>query len=280
MAKKRMPGDTGATVRLSRLRGAKGPITPRVLRETEQPVALEEMLTAFQKSLGRANRSSLEASRSESEFLLGIRALYVIEGLNVTLRVGVRAASFEGSKDKRVIVDFDAPEKERSEVQFRVQSKPLEATKTNEILLADGDPLGNQRPFFQIIATSIGVPSPVERKPEPDTTTPPPRPLPNQEVQFKIVGGDSKTMDVITLRTNGVGQAKLTVDAAHNSVESSRFRGTLKNVDLNHGNDDFFVFVTSDEPPLTSNVLHFTIDRSRGGNPLKTEKEIRRDESQ
>jgi hypothetical protein len=270
MAKKKMTSDTEATVRLSRFRGAKGPITPRVLRETEQPVTLEEMLTAFQKSLGRANRSSLEASRGESEFLLGIRALYVIDGLNVTLRVGVRAASFEGSKDKRVIVDFDAPENERSEVQFRVQSKPLEATKANELLLADGDPLGNDRPRFQLIATLIGVP-PADSRPKskPDTPSPSLQPLKDQDVHFKIVGGDSGTMDVVTLRTNELGQAKLTVDAAQNKVESSGYRGNLKNVDLIHENDDFFVFVTSDDPSLASTVLLFNIDRSREVKPSK-----------
>jgi hypothetical protein len=225
MVEKKTTRETEATVRLSRLRGAKGPVTPRVLRETEQPVALEEMLTAFQKTLGRANRSSYEASRSKSEFLLGIRALYVIEGLDVTLRVGVRAGSLEGSKDKRVIVDFDAPEKERSEVQFRVQSKPLEATKANELLLADGDPLGNDRPRFQLIATLIGVPSPGGAEQRPDTPTPPPRPLKDRAVHFRILGGDSGTIDSVALRTNELGQATLTVDAAHNRVESSGFRG-------------------------------------------------------
>ena len=261
MAKKKMTGDTEATVRLSRLRGVKGPIAPRVLRETEQPVTLEEMLTAFQKSLGRANRSSLEASRGESEFLLGIRALYVIEGLNVTLRVGVRAGSLEGSKDKRVIVNFDAPEKERSEIQFRVQSRPLEATRANELLLADGDPLGNERPRFQLIATLIGFPPTGEADPKPDTSAPPPRPLKDRAVHFRIVGGNSGTIDSVALRTNELGQANLTVDAAHNRVESSGFRGNLKNVDLIHENEDFFVFVTSHDPLLESNVLHFHIDR-------------------
>lgn len=262
MVEKKTTRETEATVRLSRFRGAKGLAKPRVLRETEQPVTLEDMLTAFQKSLGRANRSSYEASRSEAEFLLGIRSLYVIEGLNVTLRVGVRAASFEGSKDKRVIVDFDAPEKERSEVQFRVQSKPLEATKANELLLADGDPLGNDRPRFQLIATLIGVPSSGEREVVPDKPAPPARPLKDEALHFKIVGGDSGTMDVVALSTNKLGQVKLTIDAAHNSLESSGYRGTLKNVDLIHENDDFFVFVTSEDAALSSTVLHFKIDRS------------------
>jgi hypothetical protein len=259
MVEKKTTRETEATVRLSRFRGAKGLVTPRVLRETEQPVTLEEMLTAFQKSLGRANRSSYEASRSEAEFLLGIRALYVIEGLNVTLRVGVRAASFEGSRDKRVIVDFDAPEKERSEVQFRVQSKPLEATKANELLLADADPLGNNRPRFQLIATLIGAPS--EKPPLP------PRPLRDQTLHFKIVGGDSGTMDVVTLRTNKLGQVNLTIDAAHNALESSGYRGTLNKVDLIQENDDFFVFVTSEDASLSSPVLHFSIDRSKEVKP-------------
>jgi len=270
MVEKKTTRETEATVRLSRFRGAKGLVTPRVLRETEQPVTLEEMLTAFQKSLGRANRSSYEASRSEAEFLLGIRALYVIDGLNVTLRVGVRAASFEGSKDKRVIVDFDAPDKERSEVQFRVQSKPLEATKANELLLADADPLGNNRPRFQLIATMIGVlPADSRPKSKPDTPSPSLQPLKDQDVHFKIVGGDSGTMDVVTLRTNELGQAKLTVDATQNKVESSGYRGNLKNVDLIHENANFFVFVTSDDPPLASTVLLFNIDRSREVKPSK-----------
>jgi hypothetical protein len=272
MAKKRTTRDTEATVRLSRLRGSKGPIRPRVFKESEGPVSLEEMLTAFQKSLGRANRSSLEASRSEAEFLLGIRALYVIEGLNVTLRVGIRAASLEGSKDKRVIVDFDAPEKERSEVQFRVQTKPLEATKASELLLADGDPLGTERPRFQLIATLIGVPSPAEPEARRDASALQPRPLKDQAVHFHIVGGKSATIDTVTLRTNEVGQAGLTIDAGHNRVESSRFRGDLKNVDLILQNDDFFVFVTSEDPRLESNVLHFSIDRSKGPKPSKKRK--------
>ncbi len=263
MTKKKRTGDTEATVSLSRLRGAKGLVAPRVLTETGQPVTLEEMLTAFQKSLGRANRSSLEASRGESEFLLGVRALYVIEGLNVTLRVGIKSGSIEGSRDKRVIVDFGAPEKERSEVQFRVQSKPLEAPKADELLLADGDPLGNERPRFHLIATLIGVSSSSERAPMADAAPAPRplRPLENRAVHFRIVGGDSGAIDSIALRTNELGQASLLVDAAHNRVESGGFRGALKQVDLLHENDDFFVFVTSQDPPLESNVLHFTLDR-------------------
>ena len=263
MAKRKKSGDAGETVRLSRMRGAKGDVAPRVLREAERPVALEEMLTAFQKSLGRANRSSLEASRAEPEFFLGNRALYVIEGLNVSLRVGVRAGSFEGSVDKRVLVDFDAPETERSEVQFRVQSKPLEATRTNQLLLADGDPLGNQRPQFQLIATLIGVSRPDEGEESPDAPDLLPRPLKERTVQFRIIGGESGTMDVVTLRTNRLGQSRLTIDAARNRLESSGLTGSLKKVDLIEENDDFFVVVTSDDPALESDVLHFNIDRDR-----------------
>lgn len=262
MAKKKKTGNAEESVRLSRVRGAKGAVGPRVLREAEAPVALEEMLTAFQKSLGRANRSSLEASRGESEFFLGIRALYAIEGLNVTLRVGVRAGTLEGSKDKRVVVDFDAPETERSEIQFRVQSKPLEATRTDQLLLADADPLGNERPQFQIITTLIGVPSPAEKGQRPDASALPLQPLKDRSVHFRITGGSSRTIDVVTLRTNELGQAGFTIDAAHNRVESGGFTGGLENVDLIEENDDFFVFATSDDPPLESNVLHFNIDRS------------------
>ena len=265
MARKKMTGGMEPTVSLSRLRAAKGFAAPRVLMESEVPVTLEEMLTAFQKSLGRANRSSLEASRGESEFLLGVRALYVIEGLNVTLRVGVKAGRIEGSKDKRVLVDFGAPEGERSEVQFKVQSKPLEAPKTAELLLADGDPLGSEHPRFHLIATLIGGPSPAETVKGMEGPPLPLRPLKARDVHFRIAGGDSGTMDSVALRTNELGQASLFIDAARNRVESGGFGGTLKQVDLLRENDDFFVFVTSQDPPLESNVLHFTIDR--GGEP-------------
>ena len=261
MAKKRKTGEPGERVRLSRMRGEKGAVAPRVLREAVGPVALEEMLTAFQKSLGRANRSSLEASRAESEFFLGNRPLYVIEGLNVSLRVGVRAGSIEGALDKRVLVDFDAPETERSEVQFRVQSKPLEATRTNRLLLADVDPLGNERPQVRLIATLIGAPRPEEGEEKPDAPDLLPRPLKDRAVHFRIIGGESGTMDVVTLRTNQLGQSRLTIDAARNRVESGGSTGILKKVDLIEKNDEYFVFVTSDDPPLESDVLHFNVDR-------------------
>ena len=277
MAKKKKTGGAGETVRLSRMRGEKGAVSPRVLREAEGPVALEEMLTAFQKSLGRANRSSLEASRAESEFFLGNRALYVIEGLNVSLRVGVRAGSFEGSADKRVLVDLDAPEPERSEVQFRVQSKPLEAARTNQLLLADGDPLGNQRPQFQLIATLIGVTRPEEGVEELDAPALSLRPLKDRTVHFRIAGEESGTMDVVSLRTNRLGQGRLTIDAARNRVESSGLSGSLKNVDLIEENDDFFVFVTSDNPPLESDVLYFNIDR---GGAVKPPRRRKREEAE
>jgi len=72
---------------------------------------------------------------------------------------------------------------------------------------------------------------------------------------------------VVTLRTNKLGQVNLTIDAAHNTLESSGYRGTLNKVDLIQENDDFFVFVTSEDTSLSSPVLHFSIDRSKEVKP-------------
>jgi hypothetical protein len=250
----------------------------------EGAVTLEEVLVAFQKSLARATRSGFEASRADAGFALGERTLYAIDGLNVSLTAGCAAALGPDGKPSHMVLDFaQAPASAGSAtIQFRVQAQPLEATRGSQIILADLDPLGHARPRYRMRGTLLLEPEQPARlqralrgAPGEPPTEPPPvppsiperalQPTAFREVQVRLVGGDTRRVDLVTVRTNAVGQFEFEVDAGTNRFVSGDSVGTLAHLDLAKTDDDFFVFATCDaEPgtPLVSNMLHFEVKRA------------------
>jgi hypothetical protein len=274
-----------STVRLRKSARKKAPAAPRVIRAApEGAVTLEEVLVAFQKSLARATRSSFEASRADAGFALGERTLYAIDGLNISLKAGCAAALGPDGKPSHVVLDFaQSPDAAGSAtIDFRVQARPLEPIRGSQLILADLDPLGLARPAYRMRGTLLVQPeAPVrerrlarsasgEEAPEPPPGPPPIperalQPTAFREVQVRIVGGDTRRVDLVTVRTNAIGQFDFEVDARTNRFLSGDSAGTLANVDLATSDDDFFVFAMCEVEagtPLVSNMLHFEVKRA------------------
>ncbi len=103
---------------------------------------LEMVLLAFQKGIARATQSTSDSSKHHPDFLTGKRTLYGVDSINIDLNAGVKMITREDGKlEDRVRIDFDAPEGERSSLQFSVEPKPLEPLKGPRIFLSRIDPL-------------------------------------------------------------------------------------------------------------------------------------------
>lgn len=109
------------------------------------PVPLDEFLVQSQKCLARSVQSAEEAAKAESSFSVGDRPMYVIEGLDFELNVGVRT-----SAAKSVELDFETNEKERSKVRFRIERKPIEVASGRQLVLSNLDPLGDNLPRLRL----------------------------------------------------------------------------------------------------------------------------------
>lgn len=261
---------TSSRVRLARSRRKKASATARVVSEIKKPITLDEVLIAFQKSLARSTRSAVELSRAEAGFSLGQQTLYTVDALNVSLKAHCLPATTDGETVSSIALDLQTEglkELEPSTIEFRVQGTPIEALGREQLLLADGDPLRERRPQYKIRGTLIGeLPSretrPADNEAQEDAINL--GPLPDRDVRVLVVGSDSDTNDRIDIKTNIVGQFELTIDATTNQISWAGKQGRLKNVDLIEKNDDFYVFATSADPLLQSNILYFEIDRANG----------------
>ncbi|MBI1397785.1 MAG: hypothetical protein GC151_17575 [Betaproteobacteria bacterium] len=261
-------------LRLTRRKVARGAAAARVITPVSSgAVTLEEMLVAFQKSLARATRASFEASRSEAGFGLGEQALYVIDGLNVSLDAGCRAAFGPNGRPSHVVLDFDRPADSggTARLEFRVQTRPLEPLAGSQIILADLDPLGHGRPEYRLRGTLM-LPPPESAAREPGAQSAAVtqalrklRPQADRAIDVHIVGGDTKKVDVVSVDTNAVGQFEFSIDADRNRFTFGDRSSPLSQVQLREEDDDFFVFATyeSDElaEPVVSNIMRFDVKR-------------------
>lgn len=273
----------------------------RVLTHEQDSVTLEEVLVNFQRSLARVTRSSLETARADLQVGMGQRALYVIDGIDVKLQAGVVMARDAAGCIQAVSVDLGADPSGpgQAELKFRIASRPIDPIAAEQIVLADLDPLGLQRPSHRVRVTLIGqrllsddaVQAPEEPTPQElerledlesrngtDTPAPqaePPRvlsPLPGRKVHLYVVGTTTGATEIFILTTNAVGQADVEIDALSNRVTSGELGGRFKTLDLNRKDSEFFVWAACNRDladgitaKLTSNVLQFTVKRVPSG---------------
>jgi len=267
--------------------------TPRLLHHERESVTLEEVLVNFQRSLARATRSSLETARSDLQVGLGQRALYVIDGIDVKLQAGVVMARDAAGSIQAVSVDLgaDPAGPGQAELSFRIGSRPIEPIASEQIVLADLDPLGLQRPSHRMRITLIGRrlasepavsapehPAPQALRPATDlesvgakATAEPQRvlsPLPGRDLHLYLVGTTTGATEIFILRTNAVGQADVEIDALGNRVTSGDLGGRFRKLDLTRKDSEFFAWATCKPgqadgvtTDLISNVLQFTVKR-------------------
>jgi hypothetical protein len=273
----------------------------RVLSHGQDGVTLEEVLVNFQRSLARATRSSLETARADLQVGMGQRALYVIDGIDVKLQTGVVMARDAAGRIQAVSVDLGADPMGpgQAELKFRIVSRPIDPIATEQIVLADLDPLGLQRPSHRVRVTLIGQrllsddavkalekPRPQEMERSEglesasgsDTPAPqaePPRvlsPLPGRKLHLYLVGTTTGATEIFILTTNAVGQADVEIDALSNRVTSGELGGRFKTLDLTRKDSEFFVWAACNGDladgitgKLTSNVLQFNVKRESSG---------------
>jgi len=267
-------------------RRAKRPPAARTLRPSEGSVTLEEVLVGFQRSLARATRSSLETSRADWQVGLGQRALYVVDGIGVTLQAGVVMALDAGGQVQAVSLDLGAGGGSgQATLEFRVSARPIEAISGEQLVLADLDPLGLRRPRYVMRITLIGALSPgepavqalrevpvrnLESNPagQAEPRAPSWVPLPGRKLHLYVVGSATGRTEAFSLSTNSIGQLDIEIDALANSITSGDLSATFAELDLTGRDDEFFVWAACNpalapgiEHNLTSNVLQFTIKR-------------------
>lgn len=281
--------ETPRALRAGPLRDKKAP-TRRVLLHEQDTVTLEEVLVNFQRSLSRATRSSLETARADLQVGMGQRALYVIDGIGVTLQAGVVMARDVDGCIQAVSVDLGADPggPGQAKLEFRVASRPIEPIAAEQIVLADLDPLGLQRPSHRLRVTLIGarlategaVQAPEEPEPQQlesllEAAASPERvlsPLPGRTLHLYLVGTTTGATEVFILTTNAVGQVDVEIDALSNRLTSGELGAGFKRLDLTRKDSEFFVWAAC-KPALadgitanlTSNVLQYTVKREAAG---------------
>jgi hypothetical protein len=259
---------------------------------SEGSVTLEEVLVGFQRSLARATRSSLETSRADWQVGMGQRALYVVDGIGVSLQAGVVMARDAQGHVQAVSLDLGGTGGPgQATVEFRVSARPIEAINSEQLVLADLDPLGLQRPRHAMRITLIGALAPGEPAVKPTHEVPVRKlaaplqaqasarlpapapaptwaPLPLRKLHLYVVGSDTGRTEAFQLTTNSVGQVDVEIDALANRISSGALRADFAELDLTAHDDEFFVWAASSaelaqglQNKLTSNVLQFTVKR-------------------
>lgn len=240
----------------------------RQLLPAEGLITLEELLIGFQRSLARATRSSLETARADPQVGLGQRSLYVVDGIAVSLPAGLVMSLDSGGAVQAVSLDLGAAPEQAATLEFRVQARPIEAIEGEQLLLADLDPLGLQRPRYRMRLTLIGA----QRANEPglapqragSSEAPAWAPLPQREITIYVIGGDTAASESFRLTTNAAGQVDVTIDALANRIESGDRSQGFERLDLVRRDDDFFVHAVHQDSSgrsLASNVLAFSVKR-------------------
>ena len=158
--KKRSAKKSKATTR------EKSPAMPErveVYSSDERKVTLEQFLVACQKSLSRSTDSAEQASRADAGFLQGGRHLYMIDALNIDLSVALSMDFGDDGRPHSVLLNFDAPAPERSQLSFRVELRPLELLEGPALQISNLDPLRQRYPdaHFRVwIIDEDGAPVP------------------------------------------------------------------------------------------------------------------------
>jgi hypothetical protein len=131
-------------------------LMPPDAKDSPQEVlpALDQVLVAFQKTLARAAQATAQVMRDTPAARLGLRNVYVVKGLRVELKAGLRLGPSAGGDMDQVVVDFSASPDSASLLTFEVagQALPNPLTEDSLILLRPErkTPDGATRPLTDV----------------------------------------------------------------------------------------------------------------------------------
>jgi hypothetical protein len=201
---------------------------------------LEKFLIAAQKSLARSVRNAQQSAKTDNEFALGERPIYMIEGVDMEVSAAVLVESTEGrSSGERVMLDFDAPGDQRSRIRFRIASKPVELQKGAKLELANLDPLGEKKEIACLrvwLMDDLGLP------------------VAGHPIQLHFArAGEKRAKLPITATTDVAGRVDFFVNTKENDVKivGDRRRRTvfLRGGGRGVTADEYFVWATSERLP-------------------------------
>jgi hypothetical protein len=227
------------------------------IKAADTATRLEDFLIACQKSLGRAVRNAQQSAKTDNEFALGERPVYMIQGVEFEVKAGMSISPRQNRSDGDcVLVDFEAPAAERSTIKFRVESRPVELLKGAKLELANMDPqgaLGSGARMRAWLVDDKGIP------------------VPGHPVEIHLVrAGDKKGKEPpATATTDAAGRVDFFIDPYRNDMKIVGTR-THKEVFLQGGGrgvvpDEYFVWVTAEPDPAWDRIAEGSTPHPPGG---------------
>jgi hypothetical protein len=213
-------------------------------------IPLELFLSACQKSLARSVRSAQQSGKAENEFALGQRPIYMIDGIDMDVSVGLHVSvpRQDGGGGEHVLLDFRSPAETRSRIRFRVQSAPVELLKGAKLELANLDPLGASAPVARMRAWLVDDHG---------------RPVPGATIDLHFARAGEKTAkQKIPMKTDSGGRVDFFVEPMTDEVkvvgDRKRKKVFLRSSGRGINDDEYFVWATADWKREWGMVAEFT----------------------
>lgn len=179
---------------------------------------LQDILTAFQKSLARANSATQNTRKREVDYLSGVRALYVIDSLEVELKASVDLADTDGDeKPDRIKLNLKPTPEQASTFRFAVSSTPLQPVNREELILTPVASDNELREGLNRFTAWYLGPTAQEVPPSADASTPTPspqfQPVPDQNLVVVFTPEtEPDSPRFIEATTNSLGHIDFDVD--------------------------------------------------------------------
>jgi len=222
---------------------------PPPVTSASAAVALETFLVACQKSLARSVRSAQQGGKADNQFGLGERPMYMIDGIDMEISVGVQVSSpRQTAGGEHVLLDFEAPADTRSKIRFRVQNKPVELVRGAKLELANLDPLGVSAPVARMRAWLVDEDG---------------RPVPNAAIEIHFArAGEATAKSGISVVTDAAGRVDFFVEPMTNEVKivgkRQRRKVFLQGSGRGINEDEYFVWATATRRPEWKVVAKFS----------------------
>ncbi|MEM1405765.1 MAG: hypothetical protein AAGG59_03240 [Bacteroidota bacterium] len=176
-----------------------------------QKPLLEDVIDSFQKSLARANQKATNAYNENPSIRTGDNALFVVNKLNVELKVGLDVPDpASGLEATDLVVDFKAPSGSLSSINFIVEASPVDEVDKEQLTLArseadDDLDMTNNLEAYGFIGWFIGADKKLRS---------------NEKVKVKTSSTEIQNVDVIETKTDNLGSIKIVINVSAEDLVS------------------------------------------------------------